>query len=222
MSRTTPGVQSGYRPFELRAFAVPADARIVGLSIAEAERSFPEARVFVLRLRRRGEIHEVTPELTIEAGDTLAVGGRRAALVAILGPNAAEVEDRDLLDSPFLTAEILVTGPEVVGQTLQSLADAPWARGIYLNSLRRGAQTLPLAADLAIARGDVLKLTGPQATLERGALRTGPVISPTTATDSLSSASPSSSAASPGRSSASTSPASRSSSAPASAPWSPA
>ena len=103
--------------------------------------------------------------------------------MAILGPNAAEVEDRELLDSPFLTAEILVTGSGVVGQSLQSLADAPWARGIYLNSLRRGAQSLPLAADLTIERGDVLKLTGPQATVERGAAQIGAEISPTTATD---------------------------------------
>ena len=78
MSRTTPGVQSGYRPFELRAYAVPADARIVGLSVAQAEARFPEARIFVLRLRRDGEIREVEPDLRIEAGDILAVGGRRA------------------------------------------------------------------------------------------------------------------------------------------------
>ena len=80
MSRTTPGVQSGYRLFELRAYEVPADARIVGLSLAEAESRFPEARMFVLRLRRGGEIKEVAPDLLIEAGDTLAVGGHRAPL----------------------------------------------------------------------------------------------------------------------------------------------
>ena len=183
IDRTAPGVQSGYRPFELRAYAVPADARIVGLSVAEAEGSFPEARVFVLRLRRAGEIREVGPDLRIEVGDVLAIGGRRGPLVAILGPNATEVEDRELLDSPFLTAEVLVTGSEVIGKTLQTLADAPWVRGIYLNSLRRGTQVLPLAADLAVERGDVLKLTGPQAAVEHGATRIGPVISPTTATD---------------------------------------
>ncbi len=162
---------------------MPADARIVGLSVPEAERRFPDARIFVLRLRRRGEIREVAPDLRIEAGDVLALGGRRGPLVAILGPNAVEVEDRDLLDCPFLTAEILVTGPAVIGKSLQSLADAPWARGIYLNSLRRGSQTLPLAADLSVERGDVLKLTGPQAAVESGATQIGPVISPTTATD---------------------------------------
>ena len=76
-----------------------------------------------------------------------------------------------------------MTEPATVGHSLQSLADTPWARGIYLDSLRRGAQLLPLAADLVLERGDVLKLTGPQATVERGAAQIGPQISPTTATD---------------------------------------
>ena len=183
MSRTTPGVQSGYRPFELRAYEVPADARIVGLSVAEAESRFPEARMFVLRLRRGGAINEVAPDLLIEAGDILAVGGRRAPLLTILGPRAAEVEDRELLDSPFLTAEFLVTNDALIGENLQSVADMPWASGIYLHSLRRGAQALPLAPDLVVERGDVLKLTGPQATVERGATHIGPQIAPTTATD---------------------------------------
>lgn len=183
MSRTTPGVQSGYRPFELRAYPVPADAKIVGLSVAQAEARFPEARLFVLRLRRADAIREIEPDLRIEAGDILAIGGRRSAIIAILGPNADEVEDRELLDSPFLSAEVLVTEAATVGQSLQSLADTPWARGIYVDSLRRGAQLLPLAPDLVLERGDVLKVMGPQATVEGGAARIGPQISPTTATD---------------------------------------
>jgi putative transport protein len=183
MSRTTPGVQSGYRPFELRAYPVPADAKIVGLSVTQAEARFPEARLFVLRLRRDGAIREIEPDFRIEAGDILAIGGRRSAIIAILGPSAAEVEDRELLDSPFLAAEFLVAEAATVGKSLQSLADTPWARGIYVDSLRRGAQPLPLAADLVLEGGDVLKLMGPQATVERGATQIGPQISPTTATD---------------------------------------
>ena len=160
-----------------------ADAKIGGLSVAQAEARFPEARIFALRLRRGGVILEIEPDLRISAGDILAVGGRRGPIIAILGPNAAEVEDRELLDSPFLTAEILVTESAAVGKGLQTLADAPWARGIYMDSLRRGAQQLPLAADLVLERGDVVKLTGPQATVERGAKQIGAVIAPSTATD---------------------------------------
>ena len=54
MSRAAPGVQSGYRTFELRAYETPPDARIVGMTVAEAEQRFPDARMFLLRLRRDG------------------------------------------------------------------------------------------------------------------------------------------------------------------------
>ena len=39
------------------------------------------------------------------------------------------------------------------------------------------------APDLIVQRGNVLKLTGPQETVERGAMHIGPQIAPTTATD---------------------------------------
>lgn len=183
MSRTTPGVQSGYRTFELRAYATPAEARIVGMSVADAERRFPEARMFLLRLRRDGKISEATPDLVIAAGDILAISGRRRPLIEILGPRAEEVDDPELLDVPILTVETLVTDTALGGTTLRAVADLPWARGIYLESLRRGTQSLPLAPDLIVERGDVLKIHGPQATVERGVAHIGPIIAPTTATD---------------------------------------
>ena len=183
MSRTAAGVQSGYRVFELRTYETPPDARIVGMSVAEAEQRFPEARMFLLRLRRDGKIVEAAPDLVIKAGDILAIGGRRKPLVEILGPHAAEVDDLELLDVPILTVETLVTDATLGGTALRAVAGMPWSRGIYLESLRRGTQLLPLAPDLVVQRGDVLKLHGPQDTVERGAKHIGPVIAPTTAID---------------------------------------
>lgn len=183
MSRTEAGVQSGYRPFDLRAYVTPPDARIVGMSVADAERRFPKARMFLLRLRRDGEIMEVTPDLVIRAGDVLAIGGRRQPLIEILGPRAVEADDRALLDAPVLTAEVLVADPGLAGSTLQSVADEPWARGIYLEALRRGTQILPMVPELVVERGDVLRLQGPQESVERGATHIGPVIAPVTGID---------------------------------------
>ena len=183
MNRATPGVVSGYRSFELRAYEVPSDAQLVGVSIGEAEDRFPQARLFILRLRRDGKILAGEPELIIRQGDIIAVGGRHAPLIAILGPRAAEIDDRELLDSPLLTAEILITEIAAVGTKMQTLADTPWARGIVIESLRRGSQDIPLAPDMMIQRGDVAKLTGPLAAVQASARHLGPEISPTSATD---------------------------------------
>ena len=183
MERTAPGVQSGYRKFDLRAYATPPDAAIVGATVAEAEQRFPEARLFILRLRRGGEVMEAHPDRQIASGDILAIGGRREAVIEILGPRAEEVDDPDLLDAPILTAELLVSQAEVISRPIRAIAEAPWARGIYLHSVLRGGQIMPHAPDLVIERGDVLKLVGPEDIMERAAVHIGPTISPTTATD---------------------------------------
>ena len=94
------------------------------------------------------------------------------------------MEDRELLDSPFLTAEILVTEtrhrrqePAVPGRHALGARHLPATPSAAARSSSRSPPTWSLE------RGDVLKLTGPQATVERGATQIGPEISPTTATD---------------------------------------
>ena len=44
---------------------------------AEAEAMLPDERVFIQRIRRGGKILDATSETTIQAGDIVAVAGRR-------------------------------------------------------------------------------------------------------------------------------------------------
>jgi len=183
IDRTAAGVRSGYRQFALRAYATPPGAAIVGSTVAEAEQRFPDARFVILRLRRGTEIIEATPDLRIAEGDILAIGGRTGRIIDIIDPRATEVDDPELLDCPFLTTEVLVSEKGIVGQRLAEVARAPWARGLYLESLRRGGQSLPLAPDLDLHRGDVLTVSGPEAAVAPQLARIGPQIAPTTSTD---------------------------------------
>jgi len=176
------GAVSGHRQFEFRAFRVAPDGPVVGRSVAEVETQVAPHRMFILRLRRDGGIVEAVPDLVLRAGDVVAVSGRREAVVGILGPQADEVEDRDLLDTPFLINEVLLT--KASGKPLADIAaESGWTRGLYLRSIRRGQVDVPLAPDLVLERGDVLTLVGPEPVVNRAAERLGPVIAPTTATD---------------------------------------
>lgn len=183
IDRTAAGVQSGYRQFALRAYKTPPGAAVIGATVAEAEKRFPDARLFILRVRRGTDIIDATPDLRISEGDVLAIGGRTSPMVGILDPRAIEVDDPELLDTPFLTAEVLVSEASIVGKRLTQVANAPWARGVYLQSLRRGGQVLPLALDLELHRGDVLTIHGPEAAVGPALAQIGPRIAPTTATD---------------------------------------
>ncbi len=177
-------VLSGYHVFELRAFEVPPDSRVVGLTVAEAERLQADVRFFVLRVRRAREILPGRPDLVLQAGDIVAVSGRRKALVETFGEgHANEIDDAELLDVPLKAVDVLLSEADMDGVTLARLAKHDWARGLYLRKLRRGTQEIPLGPRVKLSRGDVLTLVGPEEMMDAAAPKLGPVIAPTTSTD---------------------------------------
>ena len=145
----------------LRAYKVQPGGRAVGLRAAEAESLLPDARVFVQRIRRDGQIIDATADTVLKEGDVVAVAGEREALVRLL-QNAVEVEDRELLAVPVEGVDVLVTSKEVDGKTLAELAQRPGARGVFLRKITRGATAtdIPILPNTKINRGDLLTLVG--------------------------------------------------------------
>lgn len=181
IERETEGAVSGYRQFEFRAYRVAPGRSAEGKSIAEVEAMAPGHRLFILRLRRGGDILESTPSLTLLADDVVAVAGRREAIVEMIDSRADEIEDRELLDTPFLVSQLLLT--KTSGGTLSQIAAEGWTRGLYLRSIRRGDVELPIRPDLVLERGDILTLVGPEPVVGRAARELGSIIAPTTSTD---------------------------------------
>jgi putative transport protein len=177
-------ILSGYHPFELRAFRIPAEAEVVGLTVGEAERLHAGDRFYVQRVRRGDVILPATVDLVLQAGDVAAVSGHRKALVEKLGKlRADEVDDVDLLDMPVKVVEVLLSEKSMDGVRLEDVASMSWTRGLYLRKLRRGVQELPIARGVTLARGDILTLVGPENVISVAAPKFGPVIAPTTSTD---------------------------------------
>ena len=177
------GTASAWHRFELRAYQIAEGAPIAGLSVAAAEAQFPEQRLFIQCVRRGNAILEAGPELTLDPGDVVAVSGRRETLVDMLGSRAEEVEDRELLDLPVSVVDVLVTHPKLVGRNIGDAAKEAWTRSLYLRSVTRGGQNIPIAPNVTIERGDILKLVGPEAVVSNAAKQIGVIIAPTTATD---------------------------------------
>jgi putative transport protein len=181
--RTRPGVVSAWRQFELRAYRLPPDAVAIGLTLRQAETRTPEHRLFVLRVRRDGQILEGNPELRLQAGDVVAVAGRRNLLVELIGARAEEVEDHELLEVPVTMNDVLLTNREVTGRKIGELPALEWTRSVYLRGIRRGGADIPIAPGTVLERGDLLRIVGPDAAVEQAAKRLGPVVAPTEATD---------------------------------------
>jgi putative transport protein len=156
------GPGTAWSQFGLRAFRVREGGQAVGKTVQEAEALLPEQRVFIQRIRRGSQIMEATADAVIQAGDIVAVAGRRDVLVNLIGAAAEEVDDRELLAVPVEGVDVYVTSKEADGKTLAELAKAPGARGVFLRKITRGATAtnIPILADTQLQRGDIVTLVG--------------------------------------------------------------
>ncbi|WP_018183392.1 aspartate-alanine antiporter [Kaistia granuli] len=156
------GAGTAWHHYELRAYKVRQDGPIVGRTASEAESMIPDQRLFIERIRRGGQIEDATADTVIQAGDIVAVSGRREVLVGLLGHAAEEVDDRELLAVPIEGVDVLVTNKEVDGKTLAELATMPSSRGVFLRRIVRGvtATEIPILPNTKINRGDILTIVG--------------------------------------------------------------
>ena len=170
------GAGSAWHRWEVRAFQVKPGSMVSGLRAVEVEALIPDARIFVLRLRRNGVIEEATADTVLREGDVVALAGAREVLVNALGRAKAaaagagdaaveapkEVDDPELLNVPIEGIDIYVTNKEVDGKTLAELAQLPAARGVFLRKITRGAvaTSIPILPNTKIYRGDILNVVG--------------------------------------------------------------
>jgi putative transport protein len=184
IQRSKLGVSSAWQSIGFRAYSIPQDGLAVGKTVAGAEESVPGVRLFVERIRRKGEIFAPVSTTVLEANDTLAVLGRTEIMIKALGPSAREVADPELLDIPVASFDLYVTSKKIAGKTLQEIVDdIEEARGVLLRGITRGGHDIPIGANTVINRGDTLHATGSEAALQKLAPIIGRVIHPTDDSD---------------------------------------
>jgi putative transport protein len=133
--------------------------------VAELERSFGADRGFVQRIHRGGELLAAEPDTALATGDAVALSARRRALAGgtTIG---TEIEDRELLDFPVAARDVVLTNGSLVDRTLASLAEEH-GRGVALRELVRGGEQIPFSAATTVNRGDLLRIVGAAADVER-------------------------------------------------------
>ncbi len=174
------GPGTAWRRWELRAFRIQPGGKAAGLTVLEAEALVSQTlaghaaglqvvdaaavapRLFIQRIRRNGTIEEAAADTVLREGDVVAVSGARDVLVALLGANAAEVEDRELLAVPVDGVDVLVGNKAIDGKTLNDLVQMPETRGVFLRKITRGATAtdIPILPSTTINRGDLLTVVG--------------------------------------------------------------
>ncbi len=183
MQRSVDGYKSAWQPHETRAYRIQEGGMAVGLSPAQAEKIQPGTRIFLHRIRRGAELLEATDDLRLQAGDVVAITGRREVLVELLGEHADEVEDRDLLSIPLVTYDVFLTNKKYAGLTLDAVSRSNPARGVFLRRIVRRGVEIPIGTQTVIERGDTLVMIGAEPAVIAAAAEFGEVVHPSDVTD---------------------------------------
>ncbi len=180
------GMRSAWQQLQMRAFRVPVGGRAVGKTVAEVEGLQKDSRLFLERLRRDGEIIEFDGNTVLQAGDVGVVSGRTEALIGI-SAITEEVADAELLDIPVESVDLVITSKSVNGRTLIEIANDPFARGVFLRKITRGATSIdvPILPQTKIYRGDILQLSGRKTHIERVEQELGYADRPSVMTDMI-------------------------------------
>jgi putative transport protein len=173
---------SGYRPAGLRAYRLE-NKQTVGKTIAQLRQTHPQYRI--LNLVRGEEALGASPDLAMQLGDVVALGGRLEDLTANMGLLGPEVPDAKALAIPLDQAEILVTAKGVVGKALKEFRQEDFAGQLHVIRMERGGVPLPLGAETKLQRFDVIFVAGLKSAVEKVAAVLGRVARPSTATDLL-------------------------------------
>lgn len=179
IKRTKLGVVPAWQPVAMRAYTIPANAKIVGKTVEEAEHGVKGARIFAERIRRNGEVFATAPATVFQAGDRVALLGRTDVLVDVVGQAATEVADPELLDIPVASFDIYVTGKAIVGKTLLEISETvAETRGVLLRGITRNTEPIPIGLMTVVERGDILQVTGTEPAAEAFAGVAGRILSP--------------------------------------------
>jgi putative transport protein len=181
------GTTTAWHQLETRAFRVPEQSKVVGMTVAKAEYLHPETRLFIESIRRNGQIIDVDPTLKIQAGDVMAVSGPIESLVNLIETHMDEVADHDLLNIPVEQVDVVVTRKSYANKTLSELAHKDFARGVYLQKIARGAASvnIPILKNTQIHRGDLLTISGTKTHIQRLVKEIGYADRPSNVTDMI-------------------------------------
>jgi len=172
----------GYRPAGLRAYRLE-NKETAGKTIAQFRQGYPQYRI--VNVVRGGEVLGASADLSMQAGDIVALGGRLEDLTSNMGLLGPEVPDSKALAIPLDQAEILVTEKRMEGRVLKEFRHEEFAGQIQLLRIERGGVPIPFGAETQLKRFDVLFVAGLKSAVEKVAAVLGKVARPSTGTDLL-------------------------------------
>jgi putative transport protein len=155
-------------------------------TVREIETANPAVSITIERIKRQGQIIEVTPQLALETGDIVLVVGRREAMVGVAAQLGRELYAVEGMELTMQRKELVLTNKEYHNKTvgeIRSQTSHSVSHGIYVLQISRMGQILPMLPDTVVQLGDVITIYGSEQDVKRIAALVGYVIVPSVKTD---------------------------------------
>ncbi|RJX32741.1 MAG: hypothetical protein C4525_10150 [Desulfarculus sp.] len=155
--------------------------QLAGQPLRKLQGHLPD-RLVIERVERGGKILDLKDDLTLQAGDLVAVSGHTSDLIhgpELIGP---EVLDKALLDITGESIEVLVTNKGAAGKTLAQVGREA-GFGCYLKRLLRAGVEQRVTGGFTLMKGDLLFITGTRTHVDRLAQYLGYAVHRSAVTD---------------------------------------
>lgn len=161
-ANSDPNYINALRPVAFRAYKVEADYFSTPRKVEEIEAYLlgQGKRLFVERIRKDGQIQEVSPDAVVAKGDEIVLSGRRENIIGDEQWIGQEVSDASLLDFPAEELNVTISSKAIAGKTVDELRQMKFMYGISIKSIRRGGVSIPVMAQVKLQRGDVMTIVG--------------------------------------------------------------
>lgn len=165
-SEDNPDTYMAYQEVTVRSYKIPAGFN--AKRIKDLEQMFLPARVFVDRVHRGEEIFLGSAEKILQENDVVALSGRLMSILDKKNPlRGLEVDDKELLNYVGENLDVVVTNKAMDHKTIAELAQSVDARGVFLLSIKRGGESLPMTPRTQVEVGDIVELSGAKWHVER-------------------------------------------------------
>jgi AspT/YidE/YbjL antiporter-like protein len=164
-----------YRKFQARAYEVVSAA---GRTVSDIEQDIGR-RAVIERILRRGKDIAVSASSKLRRGDELLLAGPSGVIIPAAAALGQEIEGQHLLGTTAgQVVDVYVTASRLHGLSIQEIADrlGNEARGVFLRSISRRGQDVPITPRTRLYVGDVIALVGLRKDIEQIASSVGQII----------------------------------------------
>lgn len=143
-------------------------------------------RITIEKLKRNGQLLDITPEITLKRNDIVLVVGRYADVVESGSFIGVELQSADDMELVMETAEVILRNSKYIGSSIRDLVQntpAYLKHGIYILSIKHNGEKVSLTNGHIFQYGDIVTIYGTQSDLKRVIKEAGEILPSSLKTD---------------------------------------